>query len=108
MVRGAANVLAAWMARKAPPAVLHLHQKSSTIVLASIVKQQFKVLIRTVDIEASCLQTHFVWDDLAMAELCIYKRVCVFQFADCHKGVSALCKLQLLFGQQSVPCKLAQ
>ena len=32
MVRGADNLLAAWTACKAPPAVLHLHQKSSTIV----------------------------------------------------------------------------
>jgi len=31
-VRGADNVLAACMACKAPPAVLHLQQKSSTIV----------------------------------------------------------------------------
>ena len=31
-VRRADNVLAAWTARKAPPAVLRLHQKSSTIV----------------------------------------------------------------------------
>jgi len=32
MMRGADNVLAAWMACKAPPAVLHLQQQSSTIV----------------------------------------------------------------------------
>jgi hypothetical protein len=31
-MRGADIMLAAWMACKAPPAVLHLQQKSSTIV----------------------------------------------------------------------------
>ncbi len=64
-------------------------------------------LMRIKDIEASCLQTQFIWDDLAMAN-CVYKRVCVFRIADGHEVVSKLCKLQLLSGQRSGPCKLAQ